>query len=489
MTEETKLSISAGFLGLTLVCLGISGFILWLRPPFLRQMEIFVVEEYSPPNLVVDAAKGQGTIEPWWLGFAQGGEEPGKQMLAGTERRMQAISPTYVRLDHIFDDDYYGVVRREGGILKVSWRKLDEAVESIIKMGARPFFSLSYMPSAIAPSKTSKPTNWGEWQWLVEQIILHYSGEKGITDVYYEVWNEPDLEQFGKWKYYGNQNYLALYDYAARGAVKANSNSSVKPFRFGGPATTALYQNWVTELVQFTREHNLPLDFISWHRYSYDPAVFAKDVELVNSWLGENHGYELIISEWGPDPGKTEVYASSLSAAHAVTTVRQVLQQLHKAFAFEVKDGPDQGNFGWGLLTHGSFQPKLRHKAFVFLRDMNGQRLLLTGEGSAVKAWAVKEGSEVRVVASNYSLGEMKSESVPLTIAGLSPGQYRLQWEFLQDGGDEKVVTITTSSDSVSQTVSLEPYEVVKFRLRKVEPIGRKDTENATGFGKILLTE
>lgn len=489
MTTETKLSISASLLRLILVCLGISGFLLWLRPPFLRQLETFVAEEYFPPNLVVDAAKGQGDIEPWWLGFAQGGEEPGKQMLAGTERPMQAISPTHIRLDHIFDDDYYGVVKREDGTLKVSWRKLDEAVESIIKMGARPFLSLSYMPSAIAPTKISKPNNWEEWQWLVEQTILHYSGEKGIAGVYYEVWNEPDLEQFGKWKYYGDQNYLTLYDYAAQGAVKAKSNSNVKPFRFGGPAITALYKNWVTELVRFTRERNLPLDFISWHRYSYDPTIFAKDVELVHSWLGENQEYELIISEWGPDPGKTEAYASSFSAAHAVTTVRQILKQVDKAFAFEVKDGPDQGNFGWGILTYGNYIPKPRYKAFIFMRDMSGQRLQLTGEGSAVTAWAVKEGNEIRVVASNYSLGEMKPESVPLTFTNLSPGQYRLQWEFLQGGGDERVVAVATSPGSVSQTVSLQPHDVVKFRLRKVEPVGKIDPGNPSGFGKILLTE
>ena len=80
---------------------------------------------------------------------------------------------------------------------------------------------------------------------MVQRTIEHYSGEKGIANVYYEVWNEPDL--FGKWTMGGNKDYKKLYLYASRGAQAARVSQT---FKFGGPATTGLYKNW---LDQFSR--------------------------------------------------------------------------------------------------------------------------------------------------------------------------------------------------------------------------------------------
>jgi hypothetical protein len=165
-----------------------------------RKIEIFVVEEYVEADIVVATDVSIGEMFPVWQAFAQGGEEAGG-MLEGTEALMSETRPQYIRMDHIFDDDYYGVVSRDGGNLRADWSKLDTTVENIMEMGAKPFFALGYMPSEIAPSKIDQPNNWAEWQWLVEETIRHYSGINGknIDGVYYEVWNEPDLESCGLW--------------------------------------------------------------------------------------------------------------------------------------------------------------------------------------------------------------------------------------------------------------------------------------------------
>ena len=89
-----------------------------------KEAELFVVEEYRPAKLVMDMETDLGQLSTPWAALAQGGEEAGVPMLAGTENQMKQISPGYVRLDHIFDDDYYGVVSGTSGNLQFDWTKL-----------------------------------------------------------------------------------------------------------------------------------------------------------------------------------------------------------------------------------------------------------------------------------------------------------------------------------------------------------------------------
>ena len=97
------------------------------------------------------------------------------------------------------------------------------------------------MPPAIAQDGQllNPPQFWADWTALVQRTIQHYSGqsEYNLTDVAYEIWNEPDL--FGNWKIGGDKDYQLLYQYAV---VGANQTQKTNPFKIGGPATTAPYQ-------------------------------------------------------------------------------------------------------------------------------------------------------------------------------------------------------------------------------------------------------
>ena len=67
------------------------------------------------------------------------------------------------------------------------------------------------------------------------KTIEHYSGKggKNLSGVYYyEVWNEPDLAQFGSWKM-GGKNYLTLYHYGR--VRREQSGTGVNQFYLGGP--------------------------------------------------------------------------------------------------------------------------------------------------------------------------------------------------------------------------------------------------------------
>ena len=406
-------------------------------------------------EIVVDAQKKLGNMPRPWNNFGQGGET-NEGMLNPVISQMKDLSPSYIRIDHIYD--FYEVVNKDSGVLQFNFGKLDEEVGAILKMGAKPFLALSYMPPALAPGVTDKPNNWGEWQQLVRATIEHYSGigAMNIDGVYYEVWNEPDL--FGGFRVWGEKNYLDMYRVSAQAAQQA---TNVNKFKIGGPATTGLYNNWIEGLFKMVVNENLRLDFVSWHRYSFDPDSFKKDVEMVNSLMVKYPKLALkerIISEWGPDPENHTSYDNQVGAAHTVVSVREMIGGINKAIMFEIKDGLDPENkvfWGrFGMITHESkgLNLKPRYKAFKWLNELGETRLSMSGEGSWVRGIAAKNGEAVQVNLVNYDKFSQHREAVPVVIKNLVPGRYRVVEEDFEGKITQKEVNITKGTWSASAT-------------------------------------
>ena len=491
MTKERFLTFLALVFFLSdLVLLGV---MLTLRARLaVAPAEVFVVEEYRPADIEIDVKANWGEMKPFWQSFAQGGEEMGGTMLTPTVASMKLLSPRYVRLDHIFDDDYYGVVTGSG---QYDFSRLDRTVREIVAMGGRPFFSLGYMPNTVADSKISVPRSWDSWYGLVQATVAHYSGKSGmnLTNVYYEVWNEPDLESFGAWKRGGDKSYLTLYSVSARAAAAA---ADTNRFYIGGPATTALYRNWVVDLVNFARSNNLRLDFISWHRYSFDPKRFLLDMQETYDWLGEaRDNYQWLITEWGPTPEKSETYGSTYASAHAFAVVRQLLDFSDEIFAFEVKDGPGQGSRGWGLLAHDStgLWRKPRFNAFVWLKDAWGTRLKLSGEGTNVTGWALKRNDQTyETYLANFAVSGAKGETAPVRFLNLAPGEYQISQEYLLNPKQNINVVAATTTGRLFVTLQLSPNEVVRLRVKPLQTTTsagitpENQPVEATGFGQFV---
>lgn len=422
----------------------------------------------EPASINVDATSDLGPIWPVWQALAQGGEE-NANMLAGIEPVVKTLKPQFIRLDHIYD--YYDTVKKENGRLVFNWTKLDAAVDSIIKSGAKPFFALSYMPPSVAENGdiTGRPVDWRDWQAMVRATVEHFSGftQRNLADVYYEVWNEPDL--FGGWKIGGSKNYLDLYAYAVRGAQSAGN---VNRFKIGGPATTGLYKNWVTGLVGFAEKNQLPLDFISWHHYSKNPEDFAKDIQSLDEWLtAYPRGPMLLrlVTEWGSDPENTPIHDSGFDAAHLVSVTRQILQGVNFAFVFEIKDGKSPGGeeyWGrWGLLTH-TLKKKPKFEAINNLNQMTGTRLRLTGEGSWVTGFAVRNDLTVKILLVNYDPYGRHFETVPVSLFNLAGGNY--QWEEKRSASGPVALTETVANGLFARQVYLRPNETVLITLTRL---------------------
>lgn len=383
-------------------------------------------------SLVINANNIVGGKSESWRNLAQGGEEAGRQLLPVLDK-VKVLKLNYIRIDHVFD--FY------------SEAELDKVVLDITSTGAKPFIALSYMPANIAKGGdiVSYPNNWEEWENLVKKTVERISGKNGlnIKDVYYEVWNEPDL--FGKFKTYGSKNYLELYSHTARAAKRASNTNS---FKIGGPATTGLYENWLTKLVVFTQENNLPLDFLSWHRYSKDMSKYEDDLEAI----GHYQGYELMVTELGPNSEVDKVYDGNFSAIHLLATTALMEGKVDKLFNFEIKDGvgPEKYWGRWGMLTHdkwGTPEVKPRYRAMQFLNNLIGGRSLeLTGSGSWVKAIAKKNNQKIQILIVNYDKYGRHAEAVPLKVTNLPSNTFTLKKIDFNGGVTSFPVTVTDNT-------------------------------------------
>ncbi|MFC1790359.1 hypothetical protein ACFLZP_02660 [Patescibacteria group bacterium] len=425
-------------------------------------------------SLQIDTQAVMGDLHRPWQNLAQGGEEK-ENLLNPIIDKVKVLNPNYIRIDHIFD--YYDVLQIKDQQVTYDFSKLDQVVTDVLETGAKPFFSLSFMPPALNPTDlVGSPQNWQQWSDLVQKTIQHYSGylEKNIKDVYYEVWNEPDL--FGNWKTTGEKNYLDLYFYSAQGAKKTVLTNS---YKIGGPATTGFYPNWARKLILFCQENNLPLDFISWHRFDSDPNRFLKDIkqanQVIKTTLGNQH-LEKVISEWGSNPENHPWHDQNFDAAHEIAILRTILGRITLAFSFEIKDGlppPGKQLWGrWGLLTHHTVgaAPKPRYISHLFLSKLEGHRLYLKGEGTWVKGIAAKSKQKTTLLVTNYDLHEKHQETFPIEFINLKNGPYLLTTTKLDNQPKEEKIFVQDSSYQAS--FSLGPNEVLLIELVAILPQG-----------------
>ncbi len=207
---------------------------------------------------------------------------------------------------------------------KVAKARLLDNYEAIIKQisdsGGVVILDLFGTPSGLGKvlDKNSAVHNLKAYKQLVKDTIRQLSCNKKYN-IWYEVWNAPDLEDF----FLGERpEYLNLYRIVGE-AVKELRQETKIHIPLGGPSTSCWFANvqpnniltpersLIYELIKYCYSYQLPLDFISWHAYSSDPAlekqgsIYNKPfIKLVREWLSYFHfesNLPLIIDEWNFD--------------------------------------------------------------------------------------------------------------------------------------------------------------------------------------------
>ncbi len=420
-------------------------------------------------NIVIDTNNTIQPITQPWNSFAQGGEEP-PPMLSSTVPLMRKLSPRYIRLDHIYD--YYSIVKPNNNTFTYDFTTLDKTIDDIISSGAIPFLSLSYMPHDFTSSGTviDYPSDWNFWKDLVKATITHISGKsfRNLSNVYYEVWNEPELPQFGNFRLNGNKDYRLLYFYTA---LAASEVQNVNKFYIGGPAVGSYYSNWVNEFLSYIEQNNLRFDFYSWHRYSKNPSIYSSDAKNIRKDLANFPKYRnvpLVLSEWGIDSENTTINNGNIAAAYTVSAISQFQDDINLAFTFEVKDGPPPNGGKWGLISHekdsNPLSLKPRFHAFDALSKIKGQRISTSGDGTYVKILASKSQNSIFAILTNFDFSVKNTENVPVTFTGLSPQSYNLKYTYLSDQTSGNYEMVTTTG-IISKSFIMPPNSILLLEL------------------------
>lgn len=400
-----------------------------------------------------------------WQNLGQGGEEP-RDMLAPILPLVTDLSPKYIRIDHLFD--YFDVYQ---GPNSYDFSRLDPVIDTILKTGAKPLLSLSYTPAKLSKNGqvAGEPQSYSEWQALISATAKHYTLDKNISGIYYEVGNEPDL--FGGWKYNRNPNYLTLYTQTAQALATTLGSAD---YKVGGPATTNYYQNWMKAVLNNARQNRLRLDFISWHQYSENVQTFLNNIESFNSLLSNYPEYlslQKILTEVGPNSEPDPNYAKPESGIHLISMSLKLAGYFHKLFHFEIVDGPQEkpNNSGWGLISNPNFgkSPKPRYFAIKFLNQLTGNRLISEGDGNWVNSLSSRLGNKIQTLIVNYDPKDQHVETVPLTYLNLIPGTYQIKTQNYLGDTTTQTVSVDTSGQ-LNRLVYLDSNTAKLLELEKL---------------------
>lgn len=250
-----------------------------------------------------------------------------------------------VRFHGIFDDDMftYQTIRaiaplpKGAPIREINFRQVADVYDNILSCGMKPFVELSFMPEELAKkhkqglkykNNICPPKDHGAWADYIERFIrflLDRYGRQEVESWYFEVWNEPDLGIF----FGGTQkDYFRLYETTAC-AIKRVDNA----LRVGGPSTSAC--RWVPEFLDFCKQNDVPVDFVSTHHYPGDG--FGNSINASN-YLGIG---KTILRDWKAQKPLGETLTDMFFRPEAAASVpKDALVNLDEKLLAQAQDLP-----------------------------------------------------------------------------------------------------------------------------------------------------
>ena len=314
-----------------------------------------------------------------------------------------ATAARYIRFHAIFHDEVGLYDEDPTGKPVYNFSYIDQIYDGLLAEGVKPFVELSFMPAKLSVQPpvfhpfwykpiVSPPRDWSKWDDMISHFAQHLVQRYGIEEVsqwYFEVWNEPNLDFWaGDPK---EETYYRLYDETAKTLKSVDSR-----LRVGGPATAQAA--WVDRFIRHTVEANVPADFVSTHVYGNDsaPNVFGTDEQIPRTEMvcrAVKKVHEQVKSSARPDlPLIWSEYNASYMTEPAVTdstfmgpwladTIRQcdglvdMLSYWTFSDVFEeqgVVRTPFYG--GYGLIAEDNI-PKPAFNAFRLLHQLGSQRI------------------------------------------------------------------------------------------------------------------
>lgn len=396
------------------------------------------------------------------------------------ELLMQKIGYEFIRVKGILDDDMCAMRRDLRGEIRYCWNYVDEVIDFILSVGAKPMLDFSHMPALLAaenrertmrPANSAPPKDKEQWRMLIRNLMEHLRERYGAGKMCHWIftpWISGDMIAT-----HGLDLYFEIFSISYR-EIKRVSSELLTCFPAG-----IWPESFLEELLEKMKEEKCMPEIFSFRSFgtvysgeeenmdlivnsdSVDMIVSRDPDSLQNRTKGIRKklqragvgGIPLLVDEcssniWQRDLCNDTCY----KAAWLFKNFLENEENLQGIAYFSVNDRldevlPAQDIFhgGFGLFTINGI-PKAVYVALELLGKM-GSRMVKRGEGYFISA--DPEENRTQIYLYNYvhydmlyryrhavnisrtdryrvfNMGEIRTFSVRLT--GLEPGRYRIR--------------------------------------------------------------
>jgi hypothetical protein len=390
----------------------------------------------------------------------------------------------------------------------------EKVIKSVSDAGGVVVLNIYGTPAGLGKvlDKKSPPLDLKEYKELIKNTIRYFSCEKKYN-VWYEIWDAPDLDDFFLGK---RQEYLNLYRAAAE-AVKELRAEYKLHIPLGGPSTSWWFQSpegntiitpehsLIYELIKFCYRFRLPLDFISWHSYSTDPqadkeaTIYRKPpVQLIRAWLGYfdfDRDTPLIVDEWNYDrnanllPERKE--KAHIAAAYLFSRLKNMREAgLDRQVFFCLEDFQDNkegvvrnvGVFSFDP-EHSGYRgwPKAIYSAFRMLGLLGKNSCALKLDDEFVGALAAKDPGPATVIIYNYIDPDIGMNFVSRNISTLGAAERKIILAAINSGKLEKFLR------GELEVGALRVTKKIRALLKKAKALSEAAQDNLARGRKVKL--
>ena len=216
----------------------------------------------------------------------------------------------------------------------------DLLINKLVENGIEPFFRLGVTienDPEVRRYRIEPPKDFAKWARICEHVIRHYT--EGWADgfrhkiTHWEIWNEPENLHDPKINqmWHGSfEAYCQLYEVASK-----HLKAAFPHLKIGGPAFSGIQAAFQEnpsprdkyrlacfhQFLNYIREHNCPIDFLSYHSYD-GPDELPAQLAYVREQLDAAGyaGLETCLNEWLPRPSH-EKLGTALQAAEIAATL------------------------------------------------------------------------------------------------------------------------------------------------------------------------
>lgn len=249
-------------------------------------------------ELTVDTAGRSSPVPAHWkrllnVGYARSLADAGIQ---GQLRRMQEkVGFEFIRIKGILDDDMCLLRLDMNGNPVMNYAYLDEGIDFILSLGAKPMLEVGFMPGLLAKdtqarsmrgSLVSAPKEISRWRELVELLMAHFVERYGGRTValwLFSPWISPDFIDMG---FCSRAEYAQVYS-ASYHAIRA----AVPNALIAGPGSTSFPAVWPWYLEMCRSQDCMP-DILSFRAF----ATVGEGEEDGMKLVGNNESFPFAVS-------------------------------------------------------------------------------------------------------------------------------------------------------------------------------------------------